>query len=130
MASATHVHTEHVLPLRVYFGVFAALLVLTALTVFIARFHFGALNLVVAMAVAAVKAGLVALFFMHLKYDSKVYAAVFITAVVFLAVFIVLTMSDTMTRGHVDPEKQSPIIPEAVIYRQAAPSADTAAAGG
>lgn len=121
MANSTHAHThehaEHVLPLRVYFGVFAALLVLTAVTVIIAKFHFGAFNLIVAMAVAAVKASLVALIFMHLKYDNKVYMLIFVSSIVFLAIFIIFTMSDTMTRGNVDPMKARPIDPRAIIYQ-------------
>ena len=121
MADTTHAHShehaEHVLPLRVYFGVFAALLVLTAVTVIISKFHFGAFNLVVAMAVAAVKASLVALIFMHLKYDNKVYMMIFLGSILFLAIFIVFTMADTMTRGNVDPMKARPIDPRAIIYQ-------------
>jgi len=118
MANAQAQHTEHILPLRVYFAVFAALLVLTAITVWIAGFHFGPFNLVVAMAVAAVKASLVALFFMHLKYDNKLYLTIFITSIAFLAIFIVLTMFDTLTRGKIDEQKMNPINPNAVIYEQ------------
>lgn len=117
MANTTHAHTEHVLPLRLYFGVFGALLVLTAITVYIASLNFGAFNLVVAMSVAAIKASLVALFFMHLKYDNKVYLVIFITSIAFLAIFIIFTMADTLTRGRVDPMKEAPLVPEATIYR-------------
>jgi len=117
---------HHILPLRLYFTVAGALMVLTALTVYVAQFHFGPYNLVVAMLVAATKASLVALFFMHLKYDNKVYLVSFITAIVLLAVFIVLTMFDTMTRGDVDPEKSEQLYP-AIIYRQeAAPDSSAA----
>jgi cytochrome c oxidase subunit 4 len=97
--------------------VFAALIVLTAVTVWISHFHFGAYNLVVAMGVAAIKASLVALFFMHLKYDNKLYMTIFLSAIAFLAIFIVLTMFDNLTRGRIDEEKVHPINPNAVIYR-------------
>ena len=131
MISHAHDHKEHILPLKVYFAVFGALLVLTAVTVIISKFHFGAFNLVVAMAVAAVKASLVALYFMHLKYDSKVYMTVFLIAIAMLAVFIILTMADTLTRGRLDPQKEQPITPSAVIYREdtvaGAPVADSTA---
>lgn len=131
MTSHAHDHKEHILPLKVYFAVFGALLVLTAVTVIISKFHFGAFNLVVAMAVAALKASLVALYFMHLKYDSKVYMTVFLIAIAMLAVFIILTMADTLTRGRLDPQKEQPITPNAVIYREdtvaGAPAADSAA---
>ncbi len=62
----SHDAHHHVTPLVVYWGVFGALLVLTAVTVWIAQFHFGAATTLIAMAVATVKASLVALFFMHL----------------------------------------------------------------
>jgi cytochrome c oxidase subunit 4 len=88
----------HVLPLSTYLMVGSALLVLTFVTVLVAQFHFGEWNLIVAMAVAAVKATLVLLFFMHLKYDNKIYAYAFLISIAFLAVFIVFTMIDTMTR--------------------------------
>jgi len=110
----------HILPLRVYFSVFAALLVLTAITVYIAGFHFGPYNLVVAMAVAVVKASLVALIFMHLKYDNKLYAIAFVISLAMLAVFVVLTMFDTLARDRILPERDGAIEPEAIIYRPAA----------
>jgi len=113
--ASTHAHS-HILPLRVYFLVAAALFVLTGVTVAISFVHFGVFNLLVAMLVAVVKASLVILFFMHLKYDNKLYLTIFLTAVVFLGVFIVLTMADTMTRGDIDPAVKNPIRQEAVIY--------------
>ncbi len=124
---SSNAHTEHILPLKTYFGVFAALLVLTAITVWIAGFHFGPFNLIVAMAVAAIKASLVALYFMHLKYDNKVYLLIFLFSIAFLAVFIMFTMADTMTRGKVDEQRANPINPNAVIYRE---SPDTMTTGG
>lgn len=89
---------------------------LTAVTVAISFFHFGPFNLLVAMLIAALKATLVALFFMHLKYDNKLYMIIFVTAVVFLAVFIILTMFDTMRRADVYDIEAKPIRDKAVIY--------------
>lgn len=110
-------HTApHILPLKLYLGVGAALIVLTAITVTVSFFNFGPYNLVVAMIVAATKASLVALFFMHLKYDNKIYLVIFLTSVVFLAVFIILTMFDTLRRDDIDEMKAEPIRPEAIIY--------------
>ena len=117
MASKAKSHSHHhILPLRVYLGVFAGLLVLTAVTVAVSFIHFGAFNLVVAMFVAAVKASLVAMFFMHLKYDNKLYLVVFLIAIAFLAVFIIFTMFDTMERDRIYIEKAGPIQKEAGIY--------------
>jgi cytochrome c oxidase subunit IV len=118
-------HAIHILPLRVYLGVGAALLVFTFITVYVSTFDFGEWNLVVAMVIAATKALLVAFFFMHLYYDSKVYFSIFIGALLFLAIFITFTMFDTQTRGQVNAEQENPIDPRAVIYRDtsATPSA-------
>ena len=83
MSSHSHAHAGHhgdhghddgpghVLDRKVYNRVFLALLVLTVITVAISRVDFGVLNIVVAMIIASIKAGIVALFFMHLKYEDK-----------------------------------------------------------
>jgi cytochrome c oxidase subunit 4 len=107
---------EHILPLSTYLGVAAALLALTAITVFVAQFHFGEWNLVVAMAIAATKALLVAFVFMHLYYDNKMYFAVFAGSVVFLAIFITLSMFDTLKRDDIYDVVRKPINPKASIY--------------
>ncbi len=65
----------HILPKKVYWAVFAALMILTVITVAVAKmpiFDFGYLNLVIAMAIASVKACLVAMYFMHLKYENPI----------------------------------------------------------
>lgn len=59
----------HIQPVKVYVSVLVALLILTVITVWIAQYDFGAMNLVVAMVIASFKAAIVALFFMHLKYE-------------------------------------------------------------
>lgn len=69
-AHGHHDHPGHIVPFRIYVMVFVALLVLTVVTVWISRHDFGTWNIVVAMLVASVKAMLVALFFMHLKYEK------------------------------------------------------------
>jgi cytochrome c oxidase subunit 4 len=89
---------HHIIPLNVYFKVIAALLVLTVLTVAAARVDFGHMNTVIAMLIASVKAGLVLAFFMHLKYDDKLYLVTFGTGVFFLIVFYFLSWVDIYTR--------------------------------
>lgn len=77
----------HVQPFSVYLTVFISLLVLTAVTVGAAFLDFGAFDFVVAMLIASVKAMLVALFFMHLKYENPftwLYAAVPVLFLFFL----------------------------------------------
>ena len=123
-------HT-HVLPLKVYFGVTAALFTMTILTVLVTTVSLEPFNLVIAMFIAAVKATLVALYFMHLKYDNKLYSLIFIGSLAFLAVFVIITMYDTQRRGDIYEFKQSPINKDARIYREqpgAAAPADTTTA--
>ena len=92
-------HVPHVLPLRRYLGVWLSLLALTALTVGVSYVDFGDWNIVVALLVATAKAGLVAAVFMHLAYDKKFNAVVFLLSLVFLAIMLGLTFMDTKTRG-------------------------------
>jgi cytochrome c oxidase subunit 4 len=92
----------HVLPLKVYFGVWAALLVFTVVTVAVSYFDFGEANIVIALVIAMFKAGLVATFFMHLKYDDKLNGVVFGSSLIFVFIFFFLTFGDTRTRGLVD----------------------------
>ncbi|MEJ2545587.1 MAG: cytochrome C oxidase subunit IV family protein [Calditrichaceae bacterium] len=107
---------EHIIPLKTYLMVGAALFILTGATVAISFVHFGAFNLVIAMLIASVKAILVALFFMHLLYDNKLFMAIFSIALIFVSVFIILTMFDTLERGSVDAVKSKPIKENAIIY--------------
>jgi len=85
----------HVVPLRVLLTVFIVLLGLTFLTVAAAWFDFGGWALAIALGIATLKASLVALYFMHLRYDQPFYAIVFVTALLFLAIFLSLTLLDT-----------------------------------
>jgi cytochrome c oxidase subunit 4 len=89
---------HHIIPLPVYFKVIGALLVLTLITVAAARVDFGALNTVIALAIASVKAGLVLAYFMHLKYDDRLYLVAFCTAVFFLILLYFISWIDFVTR--------------------------------
>lgn len=100
-------HVPHILPLSMYFAVGGGLLFLTFVTVWVSYFDFGSFNLLVALAVAGLKASLVALFFMHLWWDHKFNAVIFVSSLLFLAVFIGFTMFDTETRGDRDEIKLS-----------------------
>ncbi len=105
---STHgVHQPHILPIKVYWGVWAALIVLTAVTVAVSQFDFGEGNLIIAMLVAITKGSLVALFFMHLLYENKLNMVIFFSSLVFMTIFFFLTFSDTSTRGKLDPKQGS-----------------------
>lgn len=84
----------HVVPLRVLLGVWAALVMLTVVTIAATRVDLGGLNLWVALAIATAKAALVALYFMHLRYDHPLNAIVLIAALLFVAVFVGIVMLD------------------------------------
>jgi len=108
---ATGARKPHIVPVKIYAGVWIGLLVLTLITVKVSYLDFGVFNLVVAMGIATTKAILVVLFFMHLKYDEPFNVVVFVSSFAFLAVFFMLTLADTMERGQVDPLEADVIVP-------------------
>jgi cytochrome c oxidase subunit 4 len=102
-------HHVHVMPMKVLLGVFAALLFLTWVTVAVARPHlvmpfvqegdfggFGQWSILVALSIAVVKGSLVGLYFMHLRYDAPFNGVILITALVFVALFIGISLLDTV----------------------------------
>ncbi len=89
----------HVSPKSVYYSIFAALLVLTGVTVSVAFINLGRLNFPVAISIAILKATLVVLFFMHAKYSSRLTKLVIGGAFFFLLCLFGLTMTDYMSRG-------------------------------
>jgi len=91
--------SEHVVPTRVYYVVFAVLMVGTYLTVQAAYFDLGAFNTVVAVGIAVIKATLVVLFFMHVKYSTRLTWAVVAGSLFWLGILFVLTFSDYLTRA-------------------------------
>lgn len=105
-AGGHHGSEPHVLPLKTYFAVFGALLVLTILTVVVSVIGLPQPTaIIVAMVVAVVKASLVVLWFMHLKYDDRFYSLIFIISLFFLVLFFVFTSMDVLSRGQVNPEE-------------------------
>ena len=90
----------HTTPVSLLVGILAVLLVLTVLTVSVTSFDLGAQgNLVVAMVIATVKAALVVTFFMHLYWDKKFHLILFLTSVLFLILFLSMSITD---RGEYD----------------------------
>ena len=90
---------EHIVQPRVYYLIFIALAVLTVATWSIAKIDLGRMNAVVALTIAVIKATLVVLYFMHVRYSSRL-TWVFVCAGFFwLAIMVALTLGDYMTRG-------------------------------
>ncbi len=88
-------HAPHVLPPRVLLGTAGALLALTAITVTTSRLELGAASVVVALAIAATKAALVALFFMHLRYEGRFLAVILGASALFVVLFVTFVVFDT-----------------------------------
>jgi cytochrome c oxidase subunit 4 len=91
--------SAHVLPRRVYYSVFAALVVLTAITVLVSRMDLGPMNSVVALSIAVLKASLVVLFFMHVKYGNRLVWVFVGASVLWLFLLISITLGDYLSRG-------------------------------
>lgn len=90
--------SHHVVPIRVYLGVFVALLVLTWATVAVAYVDLGRYNVLVALSIAVAKMTLVLLFFMHLKYGPRLNWVVAGASFGWLLILFAFTMSDFLTR--------------------------------
>ena len=91
--------SEHIVPVRVYFAIFLALLVGTALTVVAAFFDFPwRLNTIVALTIATVKATLVVLYFMHVRYSTRLVWVIVASALFWMGILFAFTFSDYLTR--------------------------------
>jgi len=96
--------SEHIVYPRVYITIFLALMLGTGLTVLAAFRDFpGPLNAVVAMTIAVVKATLVILYFMHVRYSSRLIWLIISAALFWLAILFALTISDYWTRSWLPP---------------------------
>jgi cytochrome c oxidase subunit IV len=89
---------EHITSKRVYYTIFAALLALTFLTVVVARIDLGRFNTIAALIIAVTKAVLVVLFFMHVRYSTRLTKLVVVGGFFWLAILIGLTLADFTTR--------------------------------
>jgi len=87
---------SHVASIKVLIGTGGTLLLLTIVTVLATKIDFGAnINLAIAMAIAVLKASLVILFFMHLKYDKLFHSVVFVSAILAASLFVGFTLMDS-----------------------------------
>ena len=124
-------NTAHAHPItspKVYAVVLAALLARTVVTVTAAGIDFGPYNTVIALVIATIKASLVALFFMHLRYD-KFDAVVFLGGVLFLGIFLIFTLFDINSRQTILPSNlKAPVkeFPGAPLNKPVRPSTGSA----
>jgi cytochrome c oxidase subunit 4 len=94
--------SEHIVSRKVYFVIFGALMVGTALTVIAAKndldFIFKGANTVVALSIAVIKATLVVLYFMHVRYSSRLIWVIVVAGIFWLGIMFVFTLSDYLSR--------------------------------
>ena len=92
---------EHIVSRTIYFVIFGALIVLTVVTYFAAQIHFQreAINTIIALVIAVTKATLVILYFMHVRYSPRLTWVVVTAGFFWLAIMIMLTLSDYETRN-------------------------------
>jgi cytochrome c oxidase subunit 4 len=92
--------SDYLVPVKTYLLVFFGLLILTGLTTGVAFIDLGAeFNTIVALTIAVVKALLVILFFMHVKYSGGLTKMVIVAGFFFLALLIAFTLADELTRN-------------------------------
>src|SRR5205085_12345816 len=92
--------SEHVVSTRLYYAIWITLLVLTGITAGVAFVDLGQFNTIVALSIATLKAVLVVLFFMHLKYtNEKMSKVAVISALFWLVLLLALSLTDYGWRG-------------------------------
>jgi cytochrome c oxidase subunit IV len=97
--------SEHIVQKRTYFTIFAILMCLTALTVIAAFQDLGRLNPIVALTIAVCKGTLVVLYFMHVRYSSRLTWVFAASGFVWLLILVALTLSDYMSRSWLVPPR-------------------------
>jgi cytochrome c oxidase subunit 4 len=91
--------SEHIVPVRVYLAIFLALMVGTAVTVIAAFYDFPwQLNTIIALTIASIKATLVVLYFMHVRYSSRLIWVIVASALFWLGLLFAFTFSDYLSR--------------------------------
>ena len=130
---SAHGHSEdghdfaHPMPIPTLLAVFFTLVFLTIVTVAQANFDIGTLDIAIVMGIATVKAALVMAFFMHMAYDKPFNIIVFMSSFVFVALFVIFTLSDSrMTSKDFEPvveEAAAAVVEPAPASAEMAPAA-------
>ncbi|MEN3334400.1 MAG: cytochrome c oxidase subunit [Blastocatellia bacterium] len=90
--------SEHVVSPKIYVSVFLALMFFTILTVVAAYFDLGRANVLIALVIACIKATLVVLFFMHVRWSSTLTKVFVVAGLFWLVIMVALTLTDYLTR--------------------------------
>jgi cytochrome c oxidase subunit 4 len=88
----------HIVPYKTFLSIWVALLILTGITITVAQYDLGALNVWVALGIAIFKSGLVVAVFMHMKYENRLFKLSLFAALTILTIFIGLTFFDVLYR--------------------------------
>ena len=88
----------HIVPYKTFAIVWIGLLILTGITIAVAQYNLGAFNIWVALGIATLKSGLVVAFFMHMKYENRLFKLSLFAALAILAIFIGFTFFDVLYR--------------------------------
>jgi cytochrome c oxidase subunit 4 len=99
MASHVDDVEHHIVPKRVYFLVFATLIALTWVTAWVSTIDLGVFNIYVALSIAVFKASLVVLYFMHVKYGTRLTKLIVGAGLFWLILLLFMVMADIWTRG-------------------------------
>jgi len=91
--------SEHIIEKKIYYTVFGSLMALLGATVAIAYIHLGKLNMVAAVSIAVIKAVLIILYFMHVRYSSRLLWIFVCAGFFWLGIMFALSFSDFLTRG-------------------------------
>jgi cytochrome c oxidase subunit 4 len=94
-----HDDEHHIVPVTVYIAVFLTLIVLTWVTAWVSTIDLGPLNIYVALSIATFKASLVVLFFMHVKYGTRLTKMIVGCGIFWLILLLFIVMADIRTRG-------------------------------
>jgi len=126
MSTETHTHEKHHGGPAIYTANLFALMFLTVITVAAASFNFGSANVVIALAIATVKAILVGMIFMHLLWDKPVNAIIIIAGFLFLGIFLMFDFLDVTSRNAYPPRNMPPMqnatpVPDTMNPLKAAP---------
>jgi cytochrome c oxidase subunit 4 len=88
----------HIVSYKTFLIIWVALLILTGITIAVAQYNLGALNIWVALGIATLKAGLVVAVFMHMQYENRLFKLSLLSALTILAIFIGFTFFDVLYR--------------------------------
>jgi cytochrome c oxidase subunit 4 len=94
-----HDDENHIVPIHVYIAVFLTLIVFTWVTAWVSTIDLGRLNIYVALSIAIFKASLVVLFFMHVKYGTRLTKMIVGCGIFWLILLLFIVMTDVRTRG-------------------------------